>query len=82
MANGLTCFTYVLTIFLFDLSCYTNVECTPRGPLPFTPLLHLERGRLCPPLGCTPLYPFLISCFIFIGLILQYSRTTDRGGVA
>ncbi len=33
MANGLTCFTYILTLFIFDISSYTNVELTPYGPL-------------------------------------------------
>ncbi len=46
------------------------MECTPRGPLLLTPLLHLEHGRLCPLLGYMPLIPSFLDSFNLIGLRL------------
>ena len=68
MANGLFCFTYVLTVFIFDISFYIDMECTPHGPLLLTLLLHLEHRRLCPLLGYMPLISSFQDRFSYIDL--------------
>ena len=44
------------------------MECTPRGPLLLTSLLHLEHGCLCLLLGYMPLIPSFLDSFNLIGL--------------
>jgi len=70
-------YIYILS-FLIDISPLLIVELTPRGPLlltlsPLSLISDLVHGRLCPLLGCSPLYPFVLSCFTF-----YWPRTYDN----
>jgi hypothetical protein len=69
MANGLTYFTYILTIFSFDISCYTNMEYTPCGPLLFTPSF-ISSTDICVHHWAT--HPYILSLSLVSPLLNSY----------
>jgi hypothetical protein len=54
--------------FIFDISCYTNVECMPRGPLPFSLPFILLVDACVRSWATSPHIPSFSSCFILIDL--------------